>query len=340
LLGPIGKANKIIKLRNDPSPLGPKKPQVMLKFDQRVITNYIIPPHLMLQPFVDNYLFSTSHGERIVLDSTWPASNETSLVFYMADQPFHYANIKTPSPLRYDRGCIVGLQTGCNGAVHFNGVYHTFIIQFKANGYNKLFNLPARELVNKLYNMDEVFGSAAKGLNEKLRHAGEMLLMARYADHFLLHFLTRHKKTVQLHDGITFIANELFTSSTLHSVEAYACKANMSVRNFGRRFIEQVGISPKFYFRLLRFNNAVNTKIKKPASSWTSIAHECGYYDQMHMIRDFKQFADLNPNKLFSNPEELTHPPSAINDSSGATFNEKSTGFLNENFVIVQRTDF
>ncbi|MDO6431666.1 AraC family transcriptional regulator [Flavitalea sp. BT771] len=314
--------------------------QVILKFDQRVITNYIIPPHLILQPFVDNYVLSTSHGERIVLNSTWPASNETSLVFYMADQPFHYVNIKTPSPLRYDRGCIVGLQTGCNGTVNFNGVYHTFIIQFKANGFNKLFSLPASEFVNKLYYMDEVFGSGAKELNEKLRHAEEVLLMAQFADHFLLHFLTGQKKTAQLHDGITFVANELFTSSTLYSVEVYACKANMSVRNFGRRFIEQVGISPKFYCRLLRFNNAVNTKIKKPTSSWTSIAHECGYYDQMHMIRDFKQFAGLNPKKLFASAEELTHSSSAVNGSSGATFNEISTDSVNEEFVIVRRTDF
>jgi len=305
---------------------------VILKFDHQVITNYIIPPHLMLQPFVDNYVLSTSHGERIVLNNTWPASNETSLIFYLADQPFHYVNVKTPSPLQPSRGCIVGLQSSCNGTVHFSGVYHTFIIQFKANGYNKLFNLPPLQFVNKLYYMDEVFGRAANVLNEKLQNAGGMLPMAQFADHFLLDFLTRHKKTAELHDGITFVANELFTSSSVHSVEDYACKANMSVRNFGRRFMEQVGVSPKFYCRLLRFNNAVNLKIKKPGCNWTSIAHECGYYDQMHMIRDFKQFADINPNKLFGSTDVYTNPSVDVNGSSNNLVNEK--------FRTVQRTDF
>jgi len=313
---------------------------VIIKFDQRVITNFIIPPHLILQPFVDNYLLSTSHGERIVLNSTWPASNEISLVFYLADQPFHYVNTKTASPLQYDRGCIVGLQTGCNGTIHFNGVYHTFIIQFKANGYNKLFSLPAREFVNKLHYMDEVFGSGAKALNERLRDAEEMLPMAQFADDFLLHYLNRQKKTAQLHDGITFVSNELLTSPNMHTVEAYACKANMSVRNFGRRFIEQVGISPKFYCRLLRFNNAVNTKIKNPDISWTSLAYDCGYYDQMHMIRDFKQFADLNPTKLFANAGELIHTSSSVDSRSSAALDQMSIGPVNERFVIVRRTDF
>jgi AraC-like DNA-binding protein len=312
----------------------------MLTFDQPVITSYFILPHPLLQPFVDNYFLCTSQGEKIFLNSPWPASNETSLIFYLADQPVHYPNMNKPSPPRHEGGCIVGLQSGCNGVVQFKGVFQTFIIQFKANGFNKLFALSARNFVNKVYYMDEVFGSVANALNEKLQNAGGILPMAEFADQFLLHFLTRQKKTILLHDGISFVANELFSGSALQSVDSYALKANMSVRNFGRRFTEQVGVSPKFYCRLLRFSNAVNTKIKKAGSSWTSIAYECGYYDQMHMIRDFKEFANVSPRDLFSTSGEFTRPRIDVNESSSEGFNDLNSQLGNEKFIRIGRTAF
>jgi AraC-like DNA-binding protein len=273
-----------------------------------LITNFSITPHPSLQQFVDNYILSTSHGKKITLKSTWPASNETSLIFYMSDQPYHYSNEGTASPLQNERGCIVGLLSHCNGVVSFNGVYHTFIIQFKANGFNKLFRMPVAGFVNKLYYLDEVFGRKAKELNEALQNAPDIQAKACLADKFLLHFFNLHKNAVSLYDGITYISNELFNNAPLLSIHQYAYKANMSVRNFSRRFTEQTGVSPKLYCRLLRFNNAVNTRLKQPQTNWTSIAHECGYFDQMHMIKDFKEFANANPSSLFQSNTEFTRP--------------------------------
>ncbi len=147
-----------------------------------MIINYFIPPHPSLQPFVDDYILSTSQGQKVSLKSTWPASNETSLIFYLSDQPYHYTSEGLASPLQNERGCIVGLLSRCNGTVSFNGVYHTFIVQFKANGFNKLFRMPVAAFVNKLYYLDEVFGKEAKALNEALQNAAEMQLMAFLAD--------------------------------------------------------------------------------------------------------------------------------------------------------------
>ncbi|MHA4846951.1 helix-turn-helix domain-containing protein [Flavitalea antarctica] len=260
-----------------------------------MITNFFIPPHPSLSHFIDNYILSTSHGKKITLRSSWPASNETSLVFHLSDQPYHYTSEGELSPLNKERGSIIGLLSHSNGSVSFNGIYHTFVIQFKANGFNKIFRMPVNVFINKQYYLDEVFGKIARDLNESLQNAGTIYLMAELTDRFLLHFLNLRKQSTSLYDGITYVSNELFHHSPLLTVDQYAQKANMSVRNFSRRFAEQTGVSPKFYCRLLRFNTAVNTKLKYPESTWTSIAHECGYFDHMHMIRDFKEFANANP---------------------------------------------
>ena len=124
------------------------------------------------------------------------------------------------------------------------------------------------------------------------------------------------------------------------SIEQYAYKANMSVRNFGRRFTEQVGVSPKLYCRLLRFNNAVNAKLKQPQSIWTSIAYECGYYDQMHMIKDFKEFSNVNPSALFPSNTEITRPHMELSGSNNDTFLQSDTNINVEKFVVVKRVSF
>jgi predicted transcriptional regulator with HTH domain len=136
-----------------------------------LITNYLIPAHPLLQPFVDNYVLSSSNGEKVTLKGPWPASNETSIIFYMADHPYHYTSEQVASPLQHYRGCIVGIQSRCNGIVSFSGIYHTFIIQFKANGFTKLFHMPVATIVNKLYYLDDVFGKEAGILSEALQYA-------------------------------------------------------------------------------------------------------------------------------------------------------------------------
>ncbi len=299
-----------------------------------VLTNYIILPHPLLQIFVDHYILSTSEGKIITLYNTWPASNETSLVFYMANQPIHSSGAFLHSALQDRCGCIIGLQSGCKVIVSFKGVYYTFLIQFKANGFGKLFRLPAAEFVNKLYHLNEVFGNEAGRLNEALQNADGIQQMADLTDAFLLRFLVRQKRSENFHDGITFVANELFSNSRLLSIEQYAAKAAMSVRNFGRRFTEQTGVSPKFYCRLLRFNNAITEKLKHPQQNWTSVAYECGYYDQMHLIKDFKEFANASPSDFFGNEGGFTKPDARLGSDLPTQVNAT---LLNEKFVFVKR---
>ena len=79
----------------------------------------------------------------------------------------------------------------------------------------------------------------------------------------------------------------------------------MSIKTFERKFIEQVGASPKIFSRIVRFNKAITLKMKEYKKSWTSIALDCGYFDQMHFIKDFKLFTGDTPAAFFKN----TPPP-------------------------------
>jgi len=88
-------------------------------------------------------------------------------------------------------------------------------------------------------------------------------------------------------------------------MDKLASVANMSFRNFERRFSEEVGIYPKLYARITRFFNAVENKMMNPAKKWTDIVYEGGFFDQAHFIKEVKTFSSKTPVELFA----LSPPP-------------------------------
>jgi len=298
-----------------------------------MLVTYFIPPHPSLKAFVDIYILSTSGNNTVTFGGHWPATNESSLIFYLGDLPVHH-HVDSPESVLSDKSnCLVGLLTRSNGAVHFSGRLHTFIIQFKANGITKIFRLAMNELTDRIFTTEDVFGNSIADLRDQLREVVDMEQMACLADRFLVNFLNRQKKTDTLYDGITAVSAELYNTTNFATIEQYAYKANMSVRNFERKFVEQVGISTKLYTKLVRFNEVMKIKVMEPEKNWTSIAHECGYFDQMHLIKDFKQFTDVTPTDYFRK-SDLIKP--YIDTSQPDNVDSK----LRERFVFLKRASF
>jgi AraC-like DNA-binding protein len=74
-------------------------------------------------------------------------------------------------------------------------------------------------------------------------------------------------------------------------------KIGYSQKHFINLFTQQVGVSPKQYLKIMRFQNVVNTIENRPWTHWSNIALENGYYDQAHFIHDFKRFSGFTPNE-------------------------------------------
>jgi methylphosphotriester-DNA--protein-cysteine methyltransferase len=69
--------------------------------------------------------------------------------------------------------------------------------------------------------------------------------------------------------------------------------------------MEQVGVSPKLYARIVRFETALDSKARSRVKSWTDVAHESGYYDQMHMVHDFEGLTGGTPTTILREVEML-----------------------------------
>ncbi len=98
-----------------------------------------------------------------------------------------------------------------------------------------------------------------------------------------------------LHPAVTF-ALGIFTQRPHQAgVGSVAGKIGPSPRHFIARFKTEVGLSPKRYCRILRFQRALAHAEQGYVMDWTRIAMDCGYFDQANFIHDFRSFAGITP---------------------------------------------
>ena len=77
-------------------------------------------------------------------------------------------------------------------------------------------------------------------------------------------------------------------------MDEVARQCGISPRQSRRTFLEQTGLGPKFLARVLRFRHAV-AQASRAGGDFAGLALDCGYYDQAHLIRDFREFAGRTP---------------------------------------------
>ncbi|MEO8359629.1 MAG: helix-turn-helix domain-containing protein, partial [Vicinamibacteria bacterium] len=100
--------------------------------------------------------------------------------------------------------------------------------------------------------------------------------------------------------------NDLAGSSGAVELTALADVLHLSARQFRRRFEFAVGLPPKRFSRLIRFQRVFEQKREGDARAWSQVALDCGYYDQAHFNRDFKAFTGVRPKDIVKDADPLT----------------------------------
>jgi AraC-like DNA-binding protein len=194
---------------------------------------------------------------------------------------------------------VIGLQTHRRVRLRFSGAVETFMIFFQPTGLHRLFSVPMNELTSTSQEARAVLGAGVDELAESLSGAVSFEDRVRKADAFLL----RRCSMLAPRDAITAAAMSVLNRRGRVEVSALAQEACMSARQFERRFTREVGLPPKLFARIARFEAALESKAISAAESWTEITHRLGYYDQMHLIKDFKEFSGEIPTRLLTQLE-------------------------------------
>lgn len=85
------------------------------------------------------------------------------------------------------------------------------------------------------------------------------------------------------------------------------CKSvNISERQLERQFLKHIGLSPKFYARIIRFSYIFEL-MQKQDQSWSDLVYQSGFYDQSHFIKNFKEFTGEDPSAYGFNEQNMAN---------------------------------
>ena len=182
-------------------------------------------------------------------------------------------------------------------------------VQFRAGGAFPFLALPANDLHNEIVSLDMLWGEAAIDLREQLLVARTREMRFQILEQFLLARLDGQSAII--HPAAAFALKEFQTISYGYNVRQVSEQIGISQTRFIQVFREAVGLTPKQYCRVLRFQEVLRMMERGVSvGSYAELALNCGYYDQAHFIHDFQAFAGLTPGAYFTQRgEHRNHIP-------------------------------
>lgn len=187
---------------------------------------------------------------------------------------------------------------------------HTIGVAFKPGGTLPFLGLPASELQDAHVPLDALWGRNAGDSRDRLLEANEAEMvetMFRVLEQDLLARLDCH---MVHHPAVVFALEEFQNVPHERTISEVTAKTGLSPRRFIQLFEQEVGLTPKLFCRVRRFQVALRLCAGEEQVRFGEIALACGYFDQAHLIRDFKAFSGLSPTAYLTNrSEHLNHVP-------------------------------
>lgn len=181
-------------------------------------------------------------------------------------------------------------------------------VHFQPGALYRLLRMPLIEFSDGWFDAEEVIGREIQQVNERLCNCTNYHQMLAVTEEYLISKL----KTLKAgHHPLDAVAAHLFADPSRFSLDWLAKQACLCPRQFNRRFTERMGVGPKLYSRVVRFYKAYQYKESHPQADWFNISILFGYSDYQHMVKDFKQFAQVTPNLWINqdnqSPERILH---------------------------------
>jgi AraC-like DNA-binding protein len=221
------------------------------------------------------------------------ANTEQNLYFYVNDltKIVPKENVEIPIP----PVIITGPKYKTAGLLF--GKDHLMIkVAFHPTGTYGLLGINMQQTVNTGLDEATFWGEEVNEVLALLRIASSFDLMIDIVSDFILR---KFDQTCRPEEPIDEVAIQMLDPLRDHSLQQWADLACLSLRQFERNFIMRVGISPKLFIRIVRFEWAMKIKNNFPAKSWAEIAMECSYTDSSHLLKEFKEFAEFPPSRFY-----------------------------------------
>jgi AraC-like DNA-binding protein len=252
-------------------------------------------PHPALRDLVDGFWATNTYPARTARERVLP-SGSVRVVIHLEAFPLElYHPEVSPEPLRFSGGALVGART-TPLVLETAALGGTVGVDFKPGAITHFQSHPAAAFADQVVVLDAVWGRPVSFLREQLLETKDQWAQIMLLERFLL-----QRACGQLQRRPSLRASlAAFEEYDLKSVADVTSRVGLSHKRLSALFRDEVGLGPKSFWRLRRFHSAVR-KLGHGVRSGAALAAECGYFDQAHLIREFRAFAGSGLREYLAN---------------------------------------
>lgn len=228
-------------------------------------------------------------------------TGDAQLVISLRDAPLRTYHVHGADRTQIYRGPLVCGPRSEHSIIDTAPLASSMGVQFKPGGAFPFLGVPIGELHNSNVSLESLWGRKADELHDRLCEAGEPL--ARFQ--ILAQFLFSHLHTAwERHPAVAYALTEFQAASQYQTIAEVTKRTGLSLKWLIELFRAEVGLTPKLYCRLRRFQASLKLMARQPQPDWADIALTCGYFDQAHFNRDFRAFSGLSPTAYLAHRTE------------------------------------
>jgi AraC-like DNA-binding protein len=268
------------------------------------------PPHVQyeehrplpaLAPFIERVWTLAGHASMLrgALQPVLP-DGRPELILHLGDR---FDRIPSDGPPERQDDLIFAGQMTAQLVLRPTGAIKVLGIRFEPFGASALFRVPQHELAGLTPDLAAISAPLARELRRVQETAASLAMASVAAQQALLPFLSQAKPDPRIRHAVS----EITRRRGVVSIDRIATATGLTRRHLERQFRQQVGVSPKRLARISRFQYALQLlEDSDSAQRGTLTAAACGYADQAHFIRDFRELAGCPPTAHLLQQAELT----------------------------------
>ena len=174
-----------------------------------------------------------------------------------------------------------------------SGWNHVIGVSILPAGVEPILGVPARVIGQTIALLEDLIGVRARELEDRVLSGPENRALGRFTEE-----LVRLRKSREANAVIARAVNAVRGTGGVARIDEVASATNLTARHLERNFLEHVGLTPKLFARLVRFDRVVRDITLRGEQTWAQFALAHGYSDQAHLINEFREFAGVTPTQF------------------------------------------
>ncbi|WP_320997185.1 helix-turn-helix transcriptional regulator [Bacteroides nordii] len=246
----------------------------------------IIYPSSEFTPFIKYYWVYTKNYLIQTVERDIPKGC-VQLIFYRKNKVFSTL-LNDFQPRAFVEG-----QMSSYWDLRFEGDIEIVAILFTPQGAQSFLSTPIEEFYNKNISIECFNDKLLMEMKEAVMDAEDNMECIKIIEYYLLKKLSSSITPKLSHE----IVIQKIESDNNVSITQLSNVSNLCHRQFHRKFVQDIGISPKLLTRIIRFQKMLSILQARYENNLNELAFRCGYFDASHLVREFKEFTGYTPNE-------------------------------------------